>query len=317
MENKSNKPIYGSNSKVMLENGLYGLLGASERYILELAEGNPITLHNIRDGTLKSELTEFRIFGWSMQTVTTGAQLFDKTKAEDNKYQQFNVSANQMGIVSANNYWITGFIELKPSTQYASNYNLTGVFYDENKKPILSQIVYSVKTFRTPVNCKYAVFTFEKELFPYNLRHSLMVCEGTVVVPHEEYSNGVASPSEQCPQPITCAGSNGGLNITIGDSEHKTNYLLCGIQVSDGHVNYTYQDEYGQKWVADELDIVSGKIIRRLEASETKGISILPKQSEEVIAVSNLHELELYAGNVTIQNDSMAYMKIVYKATGS
>ena len=172
----------------MEENALYGLLGASEPYILEYVKGNPVELKGMHTGTVKSEITEFKIFGWSQQT-----------KTEDNKYQQ--------------------------------------------------------------------------------------------------YIQGV--------------GTNGNVIISVGEQETEIEVKLYGIQNDE---EPTYIDEFGQGWIADELNLLTGKVIRRVSVEdETKEVQILKEPVEENINV-NILDSVIAEGNNTIENNSFAVMEIVYKA---
>lgn len=304
--------MYGSLSRVLEENALYGLLGASEPYLLEYAKGNPIELIGTKKGTVKSEITEFKLFGWGQQTITTGAQLFDKTKAEDNKYQQYNISANQLGIVSASNYWITGYIAVEPNTAYTLDIdNPVGVYYDENKQPILSGVLYNTKTFTTPPRAKYIVLTFNKDYTPFEYANRLMLNKGFAVKPYEEYSGGYASPSEQYPQTINGVGTYIGLVITVGGQDVEINTKLYGVQTEE---NPTYVDEYGQGWIADELNLLTGTITRRVDATnETKQIQVLSEPVEEQINTEILDAV-ISEDRTGISNNSSGIMEIVYKA---
>lgn len=315
MKNKAFYPICGSNSKVMLKDTYMGLLGATERYILEYAEGSPLYLRSTRSGTVETEITELKLFGWAQQTKTNGYQVFDETKAEDGRYQKYDTNSD-MTIVSASNYWISGIVELEPNTSYSSNMNLTGVFYTEDKQPIKSWIVYNAKTFRTPTNCRYVVFNFEKVLYPFKTKHELMLNKGSYVYPYEEYSNGLKSPSVEFPQHVNGAGTEQTLAVTINETQTEFEQKLYGLEVPENYQNITYVDEFGQAWVADELDLINGKLIKRVKASETEGISVLEEFETKTIDVSSLLNVQIPEGNIEIRNNGSAYMKCVYKASG-
>lgn len=304
--------MYGSILRVNEENPLYGLLGASEQYLLEPVEGNPIVLHGTKEGTVKSEITEFKMFGWSQQIKTYGYQIFNKANAEDNKYQQYNISENQLSIVTANNFWITGFIEVEQNTTYTINTNdFAGVYYNANKEPIQSEIIYNSSTFTTPQNTKYIVLTFEKSLYPFTFRNSLMLNEGVVRKQYEEYSGCYESPSAEYPQPIDGVGTNGNTVIMIGSESVETEVKLYGIQSEE---NPTYIDEYGNGWIADELNLLTGKIIRRLSAEdETKEVQILSEPVEETADIDVLNVV-INEDTTTIENNAFAHMLVVYKA---
>ena len=306
---------YGSNSRVNLENGFYGLLGAVEPYLLEYASGESVELRGTKLGTIKSELTEFKVFGCSQQNKTQGLQLFDKTQAQDNKYQQFNVGAGMTSIVSASNYWITGFIEVEPNKTYTINLDKPiGVYYNSNKEVITSNVVYEQKTFTTPSNAKYIVVTFEKTNTPFSMKEQLMLNEGNIEKAYEDYTQGKKSPSVDYPQHIDGVGTLKPLTISVGGVEQEINIKLYGIPVGETYNNITYVDEYGQSWLADELDIINGKLIRRVSAEdETKEVQILEEQTEQNIETEIL-DMIIPKRNTIVTNNSSAYMEMVYKA---
>lgn len=307
---------YGNNSRVNLENGLYGLLGTVEPYLLEYADGVNIELKGTKSGTVESELTEFKIFGWSHQNKTQGYQLFDKTQAQDNKYQQFNFDAGMISIVSASNYWITGFIEVEANKTYTINLDKPiGVYYNNNKEVITGNVIYEQKTFTTPSDAKYVVITFEKTNTPFDMKEQLMLNEGNTTKPYEDYTQGKQSPSTDYPQTIDGVGTLETLKVIVDGVEQEIDIKLYGMQVEETHDNITYADEYGQGWLADELDIINGKLIRRVSAEdETKEVQILEEQTEQSIETETILNMIIPESNSIVTNNSSANMEIVYKA---
>lgn len=138
-----------------------------------------------------------------------------------------------------------------------------------------------------------------------------MLNKGTVQRSYEKYSGGVASPSAKYPQAIQGVGTNEKVVINVGGQEAEIEVKLYGIQNDE---EPTYIDEFGQGWIADELNLLTGKVIRRVSAEdETKEVQILEEPVEENINVNILDSI-IADGNNMIENNSFAVMEIVYKA---
>ena len=83
----------------------------------------------------------------------------------------------------------TGFIKVKPNTDYYTNRTINEVvgFYDNNKT-IISRSLPN-KVFTTPSNCYFVRITCKPVT---TFIPTLMVCEGTVATPYEPYKESIA-----------------------------------------------------------------------------------------------------------------------------
>lgn len=209
--------MYNSLRRVMEEeNAIYGLLGAYERYVYANVEGNPITLTDTKGNTFVKDVEQLNIYGWSKQETTTGAQLFDKREAKAGYFQQYNLDQGILSIVKSTAHWITGYIALEAGKTYTTNIpNPVGVFYDKDKQPITTEILYNKTTFTTPENTAYLVMTFEESVYSISNIEIIMLNEGTTLKAYEKYTGGKPSPSPDYPQEIVSAGSDGKIGIEV------------------------------------------------------------------------------------------------------
>ena len=162
-------------------------------------EGNPA----IAQGSLARMYPGITMQGWTEQESTTGAQLFDQSLAEDNKYQNFDINSNNFSIVQNDEYWITGKIPVKPNTTYTINVNAFGAYYSDADTPITTTV--EVKNpFTTPENANYVCLNVKKS--NYQFGSDIMLNEGSTALPWEPYTGGKPSPSPDYPQEIVSTG---------------------------------------------------------------------------------------------------------------
>lgn len=164
------------------------------------AQGNPA----IATDSLARMYPGIEMQGWTKQDRTTGAQLYDQSLAEDNKYQNFDISSNDFSIIQNNEFWITGKIPVKPNTTYAMNVNAFGAYYSDADTPITTTIK-SENPFTTPENANYVCLNVKKS--NYQFGSDIMLNEGSTALPWEPYTGGKPSPSPEYPQEITSAGN--------------------------------------------------------------------------------------------------------------
>lgn len=163
-------------------------------------EGNPA----IAQGSLARRYPGITMQGWTEQAKTTGAQLFDQSLAEDNKYQNFDINSNNFAVVQNNEFWITGKIPVKPNTRYIINVNAPGAYYSDADTPITTTVKVE-NPFTTPENANYVCLNIKKSNYPFG--SNIMLNEGSTVLPWEPYTGGAPSPSPDYPQEIISAGS--------------------------------------------------------------------------------------------------------------
>ena len=162
-------------------------------------EGNPA----IAQGSLARRYPGITMQGWTEQDSTTGAQLYDQSLAEDNKYQNFDINSNDFLISPSDEFWITGKIPVKPNTTYTMNVNVFGAYYSDADIPITTTIK-EENPFTTPENANYVCLNIKKSNYPFG--SDIMLNEGTTALPYEPYTGGQPSPSPDYPQEIVNAG---------------------------------------------------------------------------------------------------------------
>lgn len=107
------------------------------------------------------------IKGRDSVTVTRcGENLLNPSLFQNNKYQNFNTTANYYEISNSSGYWISGIQPCSPNTTYRFNKNIEGgCFYDE-KKNVIGTAGFDF-TFKTPAKCAYYCVNFSSGSTPY------------------------------------------------------------------------------------------------------------------------------------------------------
>lgn len=188
---------------------------------------------NIFDDGLESPLYALGGDGKSEQVVTTGKQLFDK----NNVLSDYRLGSDGIQFVTEG-YSLTDFIEVKPSTNYYRNIDITLMecvcLYDANKT-FISRLT-SGKGFMTTEDTYYLRTDVATEKLDIT-----MLAEGITETEYEPYTGLNPSPSPDYPQPINsiegslefaCSGKN------LCDGVNQNYYLnnkvnLCGQNVGD------------------------------------------------------------------------------------
>ena len=180
------------------------------------------------------EITSIGDSGSTMVAVR-GKNLYDANLAQDNKYQNYNISTSDFLIIQNNNYWITGLIEVKPETEYFTTpVHNGGVFYRQDKTPIKDKIINPGSKILTPEECRYICVSYDKSKVVFGTQ--VQMEKGNAATAYEPYCN---------PQTINVQTPNG----------------LPGIPVTSGG-NYTDFD--GQQWICDEIDFERGVYIQQV-----------------------------------------------------
>ena len=85
-----------------------------------------------------------------------GKNLFDKTKVQREKYQNYNINNGAFSISNHSNYKITDYIRVKPNTSYVSKNLSDGAYYNVNKEPIKTTFC-RAQSFTVPSDAHYVV----------------------------------------------------------------------------------------------------------------------------------------------------------------
>lgn len=141
-----------------------------------------------RTGSIWDRLNRNNI-NYNWETIEAILKEFDGKRLLEESYNIFNKDNVGIGSISSvdgsvqdNNYPSTGFINLKPSTNYVMTSHGSGAFYDANGN-FLSGINSSLTSFRTASN----VYSMRVTLGSANPPESFMVHEGTALKPYVEF----------------------------------------------------------------------------------------------------------------------------------
>lgn len=203
---------------------LYGLLKNKSGAEIS-ASGNPA----IMSDTLKNNpMNEMKVFGWSKQETTTGAQLWDEDNAisgyilADGTVQNANKTNNEVigdyQKVSGNNITLSYSVTV-PETITSQSLWFAISCYDSEKnflkrKDFQRNSATGLQKGNTTIelveNTEYIRISWRKYADGV-----LMASEGTEALPYEPYTGGQPSPSPKYPQEIVSAGANGEICVEV------------------------------------------------------------------------------------------------------
>ena len=162
--------------------------------------GNPA----IATGSLARRYPGITMQGWTEQAKTTGAQLLDESTIE-----QGFINGNTGEEADSANMCRSGFIPIKPNTQYyfSSQYRNWVFFYDSSQIFLYSQSAVSILSPENAAYMKLRWYNADGNLSPQDvIAGKPMLNEGTTALPYEPYTGGQPSPSPDYPQEIVSAG---------------------------------------------------------------------------------------------------------------
>ena len=227
----------------------------------------------------------------SVAVKVTGKNLLNPALFQNNKYQNFDASANYYTISNSDAYWITGIQPCLPNTTYHLNKNIEGgCFYDKNKNVVgIAGFEFS---FKTPAKCAYYCVNFSLSGVPYGTPIIVTVSEPATYSPYRE-------------QLVTLLTPNG----------------LPGIPVTSGG-NYT--DQNGQQWVCDEVDLERGVKVQRVDKTAFDSTKTLTEQNAAILAtpietpltpaeIAAYKALTAYAPDTVVQASDGAGIKLDYQ----
>ena len=242
---------------------------------------------NITDAA-QMPLESLNIYGKTNQVHTTGKNLFAFTEAKtitasgltmttgiNNSY--FDISGTATGVFSSE----VLSCELPAGTYTMSMYGLVGVddyVYLKNKNTNTIAVGTlkngKTKSFTITETTSFAVAPVIRNTTPYTYNNTpvyIQIEQGDTATDYEPYSNGVASPSPEYPQPMETIGLSGNITINVDEQtlDVETPNGLPGIPASS---NGNYTDENGQQWVCDEIDFEKGVYIKRINSYTITGV---------------------------------------------
>ena len=241
--------LYGRLDMVMLDrqDKIYGSLGMHDSYLLNTVTGNPLTLTHSREGKMDDEVTDCKIYGWSKQETTTGAQLFNVSKFDE--IEQYGVKLSvKDGVIYAEgtptqNAWITAKLtadeikkvfkngKLTIKSEKVNNCNFAVGLYFEFIPTSFSGDGSSIEL-TLPEN-----ITDGSIYYYVNLIKDTEMIGGCKIMLYQDgngtwepYTGGQPSPSPEYPQEIISAGSDG----KVGMEVRGKNLFDFSRLVSDG-----------------------------------------------------------------------------------
>lgn len=173
------------------------------------------------------------------EVMTTGAQVYDQSLAQDNLYQNYDTVNQNLTIPYNPRYWISGKVPVKPNTTYSINKNCSGgCFYSDENTPITTSVIVIGTTFTTPENCNFVVFNFVKPSTVFGT--AIMMNVGSAALPWEPYTNGVPAVNPYKGQvDVNITGRN------LFDASLFTDEDLAGTLVTNnGDGSFTIADSY-------------------------------------------------------------------------
>ena len=211
------------------------------------ASGNPA----IMSDTLKNNpMNEMKVFGWSKQETTTGAQLWDEDNAisgyilADGTVQNSNKTNNEVigdyQKVSGNNITLSYSVTV-PETITSQSLWFAISCYDSEKnflkrKDFQRNSATGLQKGNTTIelveNTEYIRISWRKYADGV-----LMASEGTEALPYEPYTGGQPSPSPDYPQQIVSAGMKWGTGSQLYDMDTRLN--VDGIEYKKNGTSYT------------------------------------------------------------------------------
>ena len=295
--------LYGRLDMVMLDrqDKIYGSLGMHDSYLLNTVTGNPLTLTHSREGKMDDEVTDCKIFGWSKQKSTTGAQLLDLRESDIRKDSGLTVTLGEDGTITVDGtpkaayiQVVTKKIHLEPGIYYTSGGKKeAGYIYSQmnikgsdgtwnylSNTPIYidgseQEIQYVIQTLNTGAAIKnYTIYP--------------MLNVGAKALSWEPYTGGQPSPSPEYPQEIVSAGSDGKIRIEV----RGKNLFDFSCLESDG-VNVMDYDKQTITVPAKTNNTGYNQTLRDLCPSITPGTYVLSMKRSNQESISGSYFLEI------------------------
>ena len=182
--------------------------------------GSTVVINGAKDNAPLDRLT---LHGGSTQGSTTGAQLFDKSKAFAG-WVNSDGSINNAGTVGKGDNIVSEYIPFEAGKQYFCGSDFVWIYNTEKGFVKKADTELKDRVFTSPDNAGFFVVAFsisaEKALAKSN---EIMINVGSVRKPYEPYTGGKPSPSPEYPQEIESAGQSGEIGVTV----YGGNLLLC------------------------------------------------------------------------------------------
>lgn len=217
------KQLYGRLDMVMLDrqDKIYGSLGMHDNYLLSTVTGNPLTLTHSRDGKIEEEVTDCKLYGWSKQERTTGANLIDVDSMLNECLIKNTDGTYSILKTEINRFSKTFPVNLKAGTavrfdadivEYNGTYGKPLQISFFNNQIITAGQVIVLNSDVTGV----AIYQDSKNNHgTYTKFKNAILNIGDIQIPYEPYTGGKPSPSPDYPQEIVSAGSDGKIGVEV------------------------------------------------------------------------------------------------------
>lgn len=196
---------------VTREEHFLALVADAYSVVLTVVTGNPALLEGVKG----SRFTALTLHGKSTQGSTTGAQLFDKSKAFAG-WVKSDGSINNAGTVGKGDNIVSDYIPFEAGKQYFCGSDFVWIYNTEKGFVKKADTELKGGVFTSPDNAGFFVVAFsvsaEKALAKSN---EIMINVGAVKKPYEPYTGGAPSPSPSYPQDIESAGQSGEIGVTV------------------------------------------------------------------------------------------------------
>lgn len=183
--------------------------------ILNTASGSVITADDAAEGR---PFRGLRVFGRTEQVRTTGAQLLDESKVEQNNFRAFkyiNLSVGEGTFTLSSNI-------PKSSTDSSAYIMLISGNVQEisSENTTATNGVYKGQSRTFPSINRYVTIAYRNDANANNIinfnDYWYMLNKGAEEKPYEPYTGGKPSPSPEYPQEIVSAGESGNITVEVG-----------------------------------------------------------------------------------------------------
>lgn len=183
------------------------------------------------EGAADAKLKYLTLHGKSTQGSTTGAQLFDKSKAFAG-WVKSDGSINNAGTVGKEDNIVSEYIPFEAGKQYFCGSDFVWIYNTEKGFVKKADTELKGGVFTSPDNAGFFVVAFsvsaEKALAKSN---EIMINVGSVKKPYEPYTGGAPSPSPSYPQEIESAGRSGEIGVDVcGGNLFDKNQIILGYE---------------------------------------------------------------------------------------
>lgn len=218
--------------------------------------GSTVVINGAKDNAPLDRLT---LHGGSTQGSTTGAQLFDKSKAFAG-WVNSDGSINNVGTVGKGDNIVSEYIPFEAGKQYFCGSDFVWIYNTEKGFVKKADTELKGRVFTSPDNAGFFVVAFsisaEEALAKLN---EIMINVGSVKKTYEPYTGGAPSPSPEYPQEIESAGMDGEIGVEVlGKNLIPFPYPIlggAGTQVEKNGVKYTVQTDGGIRCVGTPTSV--------------------------------------------------------------